>query len=152
MMMVMATDINLGHYSGNPADNPRDAVRLLIGDNKEPCRFTDAEVEYFLDEAGGDAMKAAQSVMAVQMSSAAVTAGTRTIGKTTIEDRRTDALKASLSAMQAVSSGINSGAAVPLFDVEGASPSIFDYGMTDNPYNQLPGGPHEPTSPLNGNF
>lgn len=135
----MATDVNLAHYSGNPADSAKDAVRLLIGDTKDPYRFLDAEIEFFLTNASDDPQAAAQSIIAVSMAGAAATAGTRTIGKTTIEDRRTSAFKEGLAALQATSPVGGTGATVELFDRTHTTPSIFDTGMMDAPGTNLPG-------------
>lgn len=152
----MATDINYSTYSGNPATNKVDAVRLLIGDTNAPdgCRFTDAEIEYFLDQATGDPQRAAQSIMAVSMASVASTAGTRTIGKTTITDGRLQAYKDAAAALVAASPVGGTGMAVALFDQAHTTPGIFDTGMMDAPGTNLPGNdltdrPY--TDPLNYN-
>lgn len=149
----MATDINLATYTGNPSTNPRDAVRLLIGDtDPTSARFKDAEIDYFLAQAGDDPQRAAQACMAVSMASVASSAGTRTIGKTTITDRRGEAYKAAAAALESASPVGGTGVAVALFDTAGASPAIFDYAITDNPQAALPGSDLSPADQLNGNF
>lgn len=152
----MATDINLATYTGNPATNKVDAVRLLIGDTNVPdkARFTDAEIEYFLAQAADDPQKAAQSTMAVSMASVAATAGTRTIGKTTITDNRAQSYKDAAAALVAASPVGGTGMAVQLFDQAHTTPAMFDTGMMDAPGTNLPGNdltdrPY--TDPLNFN-
>lgn len=46
-------------YTGDPANVPIDALRLVLPDKCEPYKFTDAELQFFLDEAAGDTLVAA---------------------------------------------------------------------------------------------
>lgn len=148
----MATDVHLATYTGDPAGNARDAVRLLIGDTDAPdgCVFKDAEIDFFLTQANNDVNVAARSAMAVQQAAAARTAGTRTIGKTTVTDNRATAFKDASAALVSASPVGSTGTVVSFIDVNGATPSIFDYGMDDAPGSGLRGGPHQqPVSELN---
>ena len=133
-------------YSGNPADSPRDALRLLVGDtDSDAARYTDAEMDYFLSRAGDDVELASQSIVAQQMVAASATAGTRTIGKTTVTDGRTEAYERALKAAQLTGGSANRGNAVALY----VSPrwAIFAVGMDDAPGTNYPGA-HDPEAIL----
>lgn len=129
----------LSTYHGTPLTNAVDEVRLLIGDTEveNNPKFTDNEIEYFISKAGDDPHRAAQSIIASQMTEHASTAGTRTIGKTTVTDNRTEAFKKALDAVVSTGASAAGGTAVVLFDSENTTPLIFDIGMTDNPESGL---------------
>lgn len=133
-------ELNEATYTGNPGTSARDALRLLIGDTDvTKATYSDPELDYFLGLALGDPQVAAQGVLAVAAGATAGSAGTRTIGKTTVTDGRSKAYTDALKTMQASPLGASSGSAVELFDRAGANYSIFDTGMDDYPGTAFPG-------------
>jgi hypothetical protein len=54
-----------GTYTNDPAANPVDRVRLLVGDTASPFSLSDAEVAWFLAEAAGVARAAAAAAGAL---------------------------------------------------------------------------------------
>lgn len=55
-------DPTCGSYSGDPAANPIDGTRFLLGDTRAPFLVTDGEVQYALDQANGSEASAAASL------------------------------------------------------------------------------------------